>query len=269
MPAEKLAAINAQPDAKASEGTDDSGDDAAKPAADDSGPSADVAAVKAAVVANQVRYNKAQTLSPVRATRVRQAQLLDADTDAAIGRGVSSFSSEALAAEAVAASQPGGLRALTPDKLVNNVSGYRIMMARTFDSSVLLQESRDLAKQLVIDAEDEDIPSLYRTSFQVAAWQGVRVDGDYATVLVVGAYTNCFNGGAFTSGQCVTNEPEQWQLALRHTGVGWRFTSRDATVVGDEDFDEEMPATPEEGAAGPGPEEESLPTEIAGGEDGK
>lgn len=179
-----------------------------KPVGFDVGSGTDIAAVKTAVAMAQTEFNTAQLLSPDRAIRTRQAQNYVNDVTVASARGVADFVSG------------------------TEVSAFRIEMVDVFDDSVVVDESTALAAQMLSDAQSSDIPSMVRTAFTTTAWQGVWVAGDTATARVVGSYTNCFDGGAFTVTDCETSADERWRLRLHRGPDGrWRLTERDGTGV--------------------------------------
>jgi hypothetical protein len=226
IPPDKQALIDAQPSGVPSDPDDTAatGHSPVKPAVSDAGSSTVISAIETAVATAQAEFNTAQLLSPDLATRTQQAQDNQNDVTTASALGVASFVSGAKAANTPAA------QGSTPT--APTASGFRVKMVDVFDDSVVIDQSTTLATQMLSDAKSTDIPSMVQTSFTAAAWQGVQVTGDTATALLVGSYSNCFNGGAFTSTVCQTSPDQQWQLQLhRGTDGKWRLTSRVGVAV--------------------------------------
>ncbi|MDD1622281.1 MAG: amidase domain-containing protein, partial [Methylococcaceae bacterium] len=126
-------------------------------------------------------------------------------------------------------------------RTIGDITSYRGTMARVFDKGIAIEKALPIAKQMRQVAISADMPSLIDTSFVVDAWQGITVDekGREASMLLLGKYTNCFQGGSFRKVECITDNPTQWQIKMRKGDDGlWRISSRRGVdAVGASDLD--------------------------------
>jgi hypothetical protein len=92
----------------------------------------------------------------------------------------------------------------------------------------------ELADQMKEDAANPELPSLVSSTFSVSEWQGVQVSDNTATAQFLGAYTNCFAGGSFstTTPECDPADVEKWQVTLRKgDDMQWRIVEMNGSAL--------------------------------------
>ncbi|MEU4687707.1 amidase domain-containing protein [Actinoplanes sp. NPDC023714] len=180
------------------------------PATADAGPAADVTAIRSGMETLMESFNQAQRLSPAPATRQAQATRYVGDVTAAnTSPGMSAYSA-------------------------SSASSFIAKMSTSLDRTVLDAEATALAQAMQADAADPTLPSLVSSDFQVLEWRGIQVSGSTATAIVLGATTNCFEGGSLVvdasapEDACTAPDPTQWQVSLRKGDDGqWRMVTFD------------------------------------------
>jgi hypothetical protein len=259
MPPEKAAVVDGAP----SGGAELEPVVEVRPPVGDAGSPSDVAAVKAIVPFLLQSFNRVQMLPVDLEARRQEAQAIADDVTAAAARGEEIFVAEAEASQEGA---PG----------TASVSSFRRTMVSIFDRAMVVDESTELAEQLLADASNPTLPSFVGTTFEVENWQGVQIRAHapppyyfvhywVATVNVTGRFTNCFQGATFIERECDTSPTQQWQVTLlkrpHPTGgnkARWRMTAVSG-VTADGAFDP-PPPHPD-----PGTRETAAPVLLAAG----
>ncbi|MBB2942070.1 hypothetical protein FB565_001783 [Actinoplanes lutulentus] len=204
MPADKATLLATSANAPTATDVDLDADEPLAATAD-AGPATDVAAIRSDMESLMESFNQAQRLSPAPATRQAQATRYVSDVTAAnTSPGMSAYSAA-------------------------SASSFIAKVSVSLDRSVLDTEATALAQAMQADAADPTLPSLVSSDFQVLEWRGIQVSGSTATAIVLGATTNCFEGGSLSTEEgCTSPDPTQWQVSLRKGDDGqWRMVTFD------------------------------------------